>query len=195
MKKLFAGLLATTLLLSFGTGVLAKPNPVIEDGRNGNSEKNGSFELIVSDGPYYVGENVDVSVENLVIDGPIDTLEIVGDGELTLPTTPGEYTITVTATTYFKNGTKDGQIHTQVTRTKTIDVIEKPSNQLQVATTISAQWNGHPNENNTVRVNYTITIDGTTINHFVNFNKDDREAGFVEVEKDGYRFIVNYLAP
>lgn len=195
MKKILAGLLATTLLFSMGTGVFAKPNPLIEDGRNGNSEKNGSFNVAITEGPYYVGETATITVEDVVIDGPVDTIVIRGAGEVTLPSTPGTHSLDVTATTFFKNGKKAGQIHTQIQGSIVVTVEERPSNELLVATSLTSEWNGHPNENNTVRVNYSITIDGTTINHHVNFNHKDRAAGSVVVEKDGYQFIVNYIAP
>ncbi|MDQ0257003.1 hypothetical protein J2S74_004448 [Evansella vedderi] len=194
MNKLFAVFFTTVILMSMATSVMAKPNPELTDGRNGNSEKNGSFDIVVSEGPYYVGEEIIVGIENLVIDGPIDTLVINGIEEIKLPTTIGKHTVEVTATTYFKNGKKIGQIHTQISESITITVIEKPDSVLPVATTLSSSWNGG-NENNTVRVYYTITIDGQTINHHTNFNHKDREAGLKEVEKDGNQFIVLYLAP
>lgn len=195
MKKLLASLITVALIFGTSAGVLAKPNPELQDGRNGNSEKNGSFELVLSEGPYYVGETATVTVANIVIDGPLDTLVVSGAGEVTLPSTPGEHNINVTATTYFKNGKKDGQIHTQITNSLVINVEERVSVELPVATSLKAEWNGHPNENNTVRVQYTITIDGVTINHHVNFNHKDREAGVVEVEKDGFSFKVLYIQP
>ncbi|QOY37322.1 hypothetical protein AWH56_006740 [Anaerobacillus isosaccharinicus] len=194
MKKLFTGILAAALVLSMGTGILATTNSEIEDGRNGNSYKNGSFDVSISSGPYYVGETATITVSNLVIDGPMDTLVVTGDGEVTLPTTPGKHDLTVTATTYFQNGQKAGEVHTVITQTIEIEVVEIPSNKLTIATSTSAKWNGK-NENNTVRVQYTVTIGDTTITGHANFNHQDREAGSVVVEKDGYTFIVNYLAP
>lgn len=195
MKKLLTGFLATALLFSMSTGVLAQPNTELVDGRNGNSEKNGSFDVVITDGPYYTGEKATITVENLVIDGPMDTLVVTGDGEVVLPSTPGEYTYEVTATTFFKNGKKDGQIHTQITNSVTVTVVEKPSSQLPVATSLHSEWNAQTNEKNTVRVYYIITINGVTISHHVNFNHADRATGQVEVEKDGYKFIVKYLQP
>lgn len=89
--------------------------------------------MIVSDGPYYVGETVQVSIENLVIDGPIDTLVILGVGQVTLQ-----------------------------------------------------------DENNTVRVEYEITIDGTLFQGHTNFNHNDREIGFKVINE---QYTVHYLAP
>jgi len=190
MKRYLLSLLVIVLLFAMSTGAWAKDFSSEADGRNGNSHKNGSFDVLISEGPYYVGETVSIAVDNLVIDGPIDTLVITGAGDVSLQDTPGLQSLVVTATTYFKNGKKAGLIHTQISKTIEIEVIAIAK--LPVATSDSAKWNGHPNEHNTVRVDYTITIEGKTYKGHVNFNHDDRVKGYVIVKR---QFIVLYLAP
>lgn len=70
MKKFLAIVLSIVLMFSVSGVAMGKDFSGEFDGRNGNSYKNGSFDLAITDGPYYVGDSVVVTVSNIVIDGP-----------------------------------------------------------------------------------------------------------------------------
>lgn len=106
--------LASALVFSYSSvGALAAgiSTTQVEDGRQQNGLETGQIGSVnITDGPYYVGDKVILSATDVVIDGPLETLQWFGLGEFEL-TTPGPKIFEVSAATYFKNGKYEGTIH------------------------------------------------------------------------------------
>lgn len=107
----------------------------LADGRQTNGIGTGVIEGLAFSGTDLVeGETLTISVDGVVIDGPLDTLKWsitdqsgqaydFGDHVLAA----GTYTFTVQASTYFKNGQKAGLVHsTTAPQTVSVTVVEKP---------------------------------------------------------------------
>ena len=167
MKKMMTVLLITLLLLSLGSMTVFANGKGTDrfvnqtDGRQANGLEKGSFDLNWNEQAVFeTGDTLSISVGNLVIDGPIDTIKwsitdqygthfTAGDQILD---TAGSFTLTVQAFTYFKNGQKAGLIHSStVPQSISFDVVEPDDEVITGITNFDYTYRSHvfvPNDSN-----------------------------------------------
>ena len=166
IKKVGALLVSGAIL--FGCAVVptfaAGNTKVVEDGRNGNGIASGTILSVYgAEGTFYVGDTLTLTAGDVIIDGDLSTLTWEGLGSFEL-TTPGTHTFTVTASTYFKNGKKAGEIHS-TTSPYTV-IIEVKEKQPQVITLKSYELSSYTYTTETNK-NGKVTYNLTAIAKFV----------------------------